>query len=97
MAAGSVVSRIQSIAASGTYDIKPQNVGEEWVIHNIRYGGQIKLSVTDGANVLDYDSDTSAGARLGLADHVNQMVWLRITNTGSTAVLVEFDGVQTSA
>lgn len=97
MAAGAIKSAITSIAASGTYDIKPATAGEEWVIHNIRYSGQIKLSVTDGTNTIDYDSDTTPGARLGLADHVNQSVWIQVTNTGTSALLVEYDGVQTSA
>lgn len=84
----------QSIAASGTYDIKPAS--GEWVIHNIYYNNQLKFSMTDGTNVVDFDSDTGQGARMGMTTHASSTYWLRITNTGSTALLIAYDGMQTT-
>lgn len=94
MAAGNLFSGTQSIAAAGTYDIKPASPNE-WVIHNIYYNNQIKLSMTDGTNVVDFDSDTGQGARLGLTTHVSNTYWLRVTNTGAGTLLIAFDGMQT--
>lgn len=94
MAAGNMFSGTASIAASATFDIKPAS--GEWVIHNIRYNNQLKFSYTDGTNVVDYDSDTGQGARLGLTDHANSSGWVRITNTGSSTLLIAYDGMQTA-
>lgn len=93
MAAGNMIGGTQSIAASGTYDIKPTSPNE-WNIHNIYYNNQVKLSMTDGTNVVDFDSDTGQGARLGLTTHVSNTYWLRITNTGASALLFAYDGMQ---
>lgn len=95
MAAGNMIGGTSSIAASATYDIKPTNPNE-WVIHNIYYNNQIKLSMTDGTNVIDFDSDTGSGARMGLTTHVSSTYWLRITNTGSGSLLIAYDGMQTA-
>jgi hypothetical protein len=93
MAAGNMVGGTSSLAASAPYDIKPSS--GEWVIHNIYYNNQLKLSMTDGTNVVDFDSDTGQGARLGLTTHVSNGYWLRVTNTGASALLIAFDGMQT--
>jgi hypothetical protein len=95
MAAGNLVKGTSSLAASATYDIKPSGT-DEWVIHNIYYNNQIKLSMADGTNVVDFDSDTGQGARLGLTTHVSNSYWLRITNTGSSTLLIAYDGMQTA-
>lgn len=98
MAAGDVAAGTASVAASGTYDIKPSS-GVEWVLHNVYYYAatvNVKLSMTDGTNVVDFDSDTSQGGRLGMAIHVTNAYWLRVTNLNSgAAVLIAYDGVQT--
>lgn len=95
MAAGNLVKGTTSITASGTYDIKPTGT-DEWVIHNIYYNNQLKLSMTDGTNVVDFDSDTGQGARLGLTTHVSNGYWLRVTNTGASTLLIAYDGMQTA-
>lgn len=95
MAAGNMVGGTTSIAASGTYDIKP-GAGVEWDVHNVYYNNQIKFSMTDGTNVVDFDTDTAQGARLGLTTHVSNTYWLRLTNTGASALLIAYDGMQTA-
>jgi hypothetical protein len=96
MALGDVKSAIASVVATtGTYDIKPP-VGEEWVLHNIYYnGGTVEFYRTDGVNSLRFDSDTTQGARMGIAYHVSNTQWLQIKNTSASAILVGYDGVQT--
>lgn len=72
MAAGNIVGGTSSLVASATYDIKPTSPNE-WDIHNIYYNNQIKLSMTDGTNVVDFDSDPgeTISSRMGkhLAKH----------------------------
>lgn len=92
MAAGNLVYGTASISASGTYDIKP---GVECVIHNIYYNNQLKLSMTDGTNVVDFFTDSAQGAYLNLSTHCSSNYWLRITNTGASTLLIAYDGMQT--
>lgn len=94
MAAGNLVKGTSSLTTSSTFDIKPSGT-DEWIIHNVYYNNQLKLSMTDGTNVVDFDSDTSQGARMGMTTHVSNAYWLRITNTGTVTLLIAFDGVQT--
>lgn len=95
MAVGDTKSLIVSVAAVGTYDIKPP-AGEEWVIHNILYnGGPIEFWKTDGANPLKFDTDNSAGGRLGMAFHATNDAWYQLKNTSAGAVIVSYDGIQT--
>lgn len=95
MAVGNLIKGTSSIAASGTYDIKPTGT-DEWVIHNVYYNNQLKLSMTDGTNVVDFDSDTGQGARMGMTTHVSSTYWLRITNTNASGtLLIAYDGMQT--
>lgn len=95
MAAGNMFGGTTSITASSTYDIKPAS-GTEWVIHNVYYNNQLKFSMTDGTNTIDFDSDSGSGARLGLTTHASNSYWLRITNTGSSTLVIAFDGMQTT-
>ena len=94
MAAGNLFSGTASIAASGTYDIKP--VSGEVDLHNVYYNNQLKFSMSDGTNVVDFDTDTGQGARLGLTTHLSTTYFLRITNTGTGTLLISFDGMQTA-
>lgn len=97
MAVGDVVTGISSVAATtGTLNIQP-TAGVEWVIHNIYYGAgtTIEFYKTDGTNAIKFDSDTSAGARLGAVFHVTNTQWIQIKNTSAGAVIVGYDGIQT--
>lgn len=97
MAVGDKVASIVSVVANtGTLDIRP-TAGIEWTVHNIYYnaGTTIEFYKTDGTNAIKFDSDTSAGARLGAVFHCTNTQWIQIKNTSGAAVLVGYDGVQT--
>lgn len=94
MAAGNMVGSITPVAAGASLDIRPPS-GQEWIIHNIKYGGQVTLNDYDSTNTLQWDSDTGAGGRLGLTEHVSNSYWIRVTNTGSTTINISFNGMQT--
>lgn len=94
-AAGDVVTGISSIAANAVLDIKPSS-GVEWVIHNIYYNqGTVEFYKTDGTNLLKFDSDPSAGARLGAVFHCTNAQWIQVKNTAATATIIGYDGIQT--
>lgn len=96
MAAGNMVGGTASVAAtSGTYDIKP-GVGAEWVIHNIYVAGAVTISVTDGTNTITLDAPSGQNSYLGIMTHVSNTYWIRISNTGASAVLIAYDGMQTA-
>lgn len=94
MAQGDVVKGLTSVTASGHLDIQPPS-GSEWVIHNIKYSGQVSFNDTDGTNVLNWGTDTSSGGQMGASFHATNDYYLRIINTGSVSILVSYDGVQT--
>lgn len=94
LAAGDSTSGLQSVAAGGVLNIQPTGTNE-WVIHNVYYGGAVDFNWTDGTNVLKFDSDTAAGARLGSVFHVTSTKWLQIKNTSGGAFLIGYDGVAT--
>lgn len=96
MAAGNMVGGTASVAAtSGTYDIKP-GVGVEWVIHNITVANAVTISYTDGTNTITIDAPSGPNTYLGLTCHVSNTFWIRISNTGASAVLIAYDGMQTA-
>ncbi|MFD0825864.1 hypothetical protein ACT8ZR_09315 [Neobacillus sp. M.A.Huq-85] len=94
MAALDVKSGLQSIAAGSVLDIRP-GTGEEWVINNLYYGGSVEINRTDGTNVLKFDSDLNFGGRIGTIYRCTNSQWLQIKNTGTTSILIGYDGVQT--
>lgn len=95
MAVGDVVTGITSVASAGVLDIRPAS-GVEWVIHNIYYNqGTVQLYKTDGTNILQFDTDTAQGARLGAVFHCTNAQWIQVKNTAGTATLIGYDGVQT--
>lgn len=96
MAVGSVVAATPSVAAtSGTYDIRP-GVGAEWVIHNLYVAGAVTITMTDGTNSVTFDAPTGASTYLGLTTHVTNGYYMHIANTGASAVVIAYDGIQTT-
>ena len=94
MAVGDVVSNIVSVAASGTLDIQPA-AGVEWIIHNIYYEYDVDIALTDGTNILTFDSVTGNGVYAKFSFHVTNTIFLRITNKDTAnARLVGYDGIQ---
>ncbi|MDI6872583.1 MAG: hypothetical protein QME79_14765 [Bacillota bacterium] len=96
MAVGDVKSGLQSVNASAYLNIQPPGT-EEWVVHNLYWGGQVELYVSDGINDLKFDSDSSAGGRLAMVFHVRNGQYLRVKNMGASAILIGYDGIQTKA
>lgn len=94
MAIGDVKSGMTNIAQGGSYTIQPP-AGEEWVIHNIYYQQGVAFRVVSGAGVLLFDSDTSAGARLGVCFHLTNSQYMVILNSYAGTNLVAYDGIQT--
>lgn len=97
MALGDVKSGISTLAAGTTnvYTIQPPT-GEEWVIHNLYYSAGMEMSMTNGTLILPFDTDGSAGARLGAMFHLTNGYYMTIRNTSASAsVIVSYDGIQT--
>lgn len=94
MAAGDVYSGLASLGAGASLDIRPA-AGQEAVIHNLYYEGAVSLRWVDGTLVIAFDSDGSAGAKLGLVIHVANARWLQIVNTSAGAFDVGWDGIFT--
>lgn len=93
--AGDVMSKIQNIANNNTLDIKPSGESEEWVIHNLLYGGAMELYKTDGTISIKVDSDTTAGGRIGVYLHCTNLVWYQLKNVSGALMALSYDGVQT--
>lgn len=94
MAAGDVFSDLQSIANNAYLDIQPSS-GVEATIHNVYYAAAVEFHWYDGTNDITFDSDSSAGARLGMVWHVKNGLRLRIKNTSGVSALIGYDGIQT--
>jgi hypothetical protein len=94
VAAGDVYAGISSIANNAYLDIQPSS-GVEAVIHDVYYAGAVEFHFYDGTNDINFDSDSSAGARLGMTWHCTNSVRVRIKNTSGGTMLIGYDGVQT--
>lgn len=95
MAQGDVKKGLSSITTNAVLNIQPP-AGEEWVIHNVYYNqGTVEFNITDGTNVLKFDTDTTPGGRFSAVFHVTNTQWLQIKNTATTSTLIGYDGVQT--
>jgi hypothetical protein len=87
--------------SNATVDIRPPagTPNEEWTIHNISYSGTngaIAFQMTDGTNVVEFDSDSCPNTMQGRAWNLTNAYWLRIRNTTANAVLIAYDGVKTN-
>ncbi|MGB9614258.1 MAG: hypothetical protein ACPL3B_01990 [Fervidobacterium sp.] len=94
MGVGDVYSGLQSVSAGAYVDIRP-TLGSEASVHNIYASGSISLSLTDGTNVLTFDSMTGPGVYAKFAFHVTYNIWIRVTNTSGSTILIGWDGVYT--
>jgi len=94
VAVGDVKNALVSVNPGAYLDIRPP-AGEEWVIHNITYGGAVELYFTDGTNYIKVDSSTGPGGWLGFAFHVTNTLWYAVKNVDTAAILIGYDGVCT--
>lgn len=94
MAAGDVFSCVPtSVAAGASLTIQP-GAGVEASIHNLYYAGAVEMYYTDGTNSIKFDSDATAGARLGAIFHVTNTKYLQVKNVTAGAILIAYDGIQ---
>lgn len=94
MTAGSVVAANNSTGASATWTVQPA-AGVEWSIHNVYWSGACSLKKYDGIYTVTFDSPTSAGALTNMIIHLNNSVYLQITDTSGATNVMGYDGVQT--
>ena len=92
----SVQSAVASVAASGTYDIKPTGT-QEWTVRNIFYSSDVDLIFTDGTNPITDNSAINAMYPKLWAKteyHVNAFRWLRLSNrSASNAITVAYQAL----
>jgi hypothetical protein len=95
MAQGNVVaSACVSVAAGAVLTIQPPT-GVEWMIKNIYYSGQVAFNMTDGTNVIQFDTDGTAGAKLGFSFLLTSSYYMTVQNTGTGAIFIKYEGIQT--
>jgi hypothetical protein len=94
MAVGDVKADLQSVTNGNYLEIRPV-AGEEWVIHNIYYSGQVQLYRHNGTSSIQFDTDSSSGARLGAVFHCTNGQFLRVINNAGATINIAYDGVQT--
>ena len=95
MAQGNVVAcACISVAAGALLTIQPP-AGTEWMIKNIYYSGPVALNMTDGTNVIQFDTDGTAGAKLGFSFLLNSSYYMTVQNTGSSSIYIKYDGIET--
>lgn len=85
---------------SAIQDLSPSALGliagSEFIIHNIFYDNQLQIATYDGVIQINFDSDTTAGAREGRSYHCNANQYIRVTNPStSNSLRISFDGMQT--
>lgn len=94
MAAGDAKLDSQNIASAGFLDIRPA-AGENWVLTNIFYSGQIEVYFYNGAtDIGPIATDDSVGAMLGLNIHMDNTHRVRVKAI-SAARQIGYAAVQT--
>lgn len=78
MAAGDVYNKIDAdVDSSETFLMQPDS-GVEVVIHNITHTDTATLQFTDGSTVIDVDTQTGAGAWMGMFLHCTNGAYYRL-------------------
>jgi hypothetical protein len=94
MAVGDAVQGLASVSA-GAYLVLQPGANVEWIIHNIYWAGATTLEVYNGTNSVIFNTDTAAGAYLGMVSHCTNSIYIRVKNTTAGAFYCAYDGVQT--
>ena len=94
MAVGSTQTANNPTTGSGTWTIQPSS-GTEWVLHNIVVSGAASLKTYDGTNTVVLTTTTGAQWFSNLQLHINNSVYLIITDTSGNTNLMHYDGIQT--
>jgi hypothetical protein len=90
------VLEAHSLANNGTLAVQPAS-GYEATIHNIMYNQAVQFFANSPTTTsFMYDSDGTAGARLGLVQDVNNTYYITVKNvSGSAAAEIVVTGVYT--
>lgn len=94
MAAGSVVTNLESVADNAYLTIQPAD-GDEWVINNLYYAGAVEIYRYDGTNSILIDSPTAAGALLSCNLRCTYGDYVRVKNVSGDAAILGYDGIMT--
>lgn len=95
MAVGEPVGGLQTVSAGQFLTIQPPG-SMGWTIHNIMYSGAVEFYLSNGSLDLRFDTDSTAGARLGAVFHATSSLFYKIKNGGTGTIQIGWDGVQTS-
>jgi len=94
MAAGSVVTNLESVADDAYLTIQPA-ASNEWCINNLYYAGAVEIYRYDGTNSILIDSPTAAGALLGCNLRCTNGDYVRVKNVSGDAAILGYDGIVT--
>lgn len=94
MAAGDVYSPAMSVITTGNYDMQP-SAGVEVVVHNVSHSASASLLLTDGTNTITIDTQTGAGAWMGVFLHCTNTHFYRVVSVGSVSNIIGCDGMTT--
>lgn len=95
MAIGDAIGTIASVAAGSYCNLQPTSP-DEWVIHNLYYGGAVILEQYDGVGSVSiaFGSATEAGAHCYYAFHCTESLYTRVKNNGTASIYIGYDGVK---
>lgn len=94
MAVGDVWKGIEEVVASGSVDIKPL-AGIEAVVHNIYFGGECTISITNGVITVDFYNASEGGVMAWFEFHLTENHYLNVVNSGAVTIGIGWDGVRT--
>lgn len=92
MAVGDNVLSHSSIANNASLTIRPGS-GEEWILHNLYFGGAWELYRTDGTNTIKVDSGTGVRMLTQLKLKATYSIYYTIKNVSGGSVYMGYDGV----
>lgn len=97
MAVNDIVTVVPTSVAAGTSLTIQPGAGIEWLIKNLYYGGAVTIYRTDGTNSIAIDTDSSTGGRFDCCFLLTNDSYVKITNNGTSAIYISYDGLVTKA
>jgi hypothetical protein len=91
MAVGDSVTGISTIGAETSATIQPAGT-EEWIIHNIYFGGNASIGVVQGSSIW-FDNEAGPGALSGYFFHLTNSHYFLVKNNSSGSICVSYDGI----
>ena len=97
MAIGDAVSVVANVADDDYLSLITSGAGVETIIHNISHNGSAELYFFDGSNYILMDTDTTAGAWMGLTIHCTFTNYYKVKNISGGTIYMHADGVCTKS